>query len=208
LSTASIGCYNLAVNPLNGELWATSWEYPYNLLYKVNPVTGDATLKGSTGFDMATLSLAFDHTGNLFGVISGGMNSDSLIRIDTVTGAGTLVGPLGVSKVYGIAFSPDTIASGVKDLASTLPNGSSLEQNYPNPFNPSTTIRYGLPSRSHVTLTVFNTLGQQVATLVQGEQEAGFHEVQFDASSLASGVYLYRLQAGDFLKTKRLLLLK
>ena len=88
------------------------------------------------------------------------------------------------------------------------PGQPMLYQNYPNPFNPSTTIRYGLPSRSHVTLTVFNTLGQQVATLVQGEQEAGYHEVQFDASSLASGVYLYRLQAGDFVHTNRLLLLK
>jgi hypothetical protein len=83
-----------------------------------------------------------------------------------------------------------------------------LAQNYPNPFNPSTTIRYGLPQRSHVTLAVFNTLGQQVATLVQSEQEAGNHEAAFDASGLASGVYLYRLQAGDFVQTKRFVLLR
>ena len=81
-----------------------------------------------------------------------------------------------------------------------VPETFELSQNYPNPFNPSTTIRYGLPSRSHVTLTVFNTLGQQVATLVQGEQEAGFHESVFDASGLASGVYLYRLTAGSYVE--------
>lgn len=57
-------------------------------------------------------------------------------------------------------------------------------------------------------MTVFNTLGQQVATLVQGDQEAGYHEVRFDASGLSSGVYFYRLQAGDFVSTKKLLLLK
>ena len=83
-----------------------------------------------------------------------------------------------------------------------------LHQNYPNPFNPSTTIRYGLPSRSHVVLTVFNTLGQQVAMLVEGEQEAGYHEVKFEAGGLASGVYFSRLQAGDFLQTRKLLLTK
>jgi hypothetical protein len=59
-----------------------------------------------------------------------------------------------------------------------------------------------------VTLTVFNTLGQQVATLVQGEQEAGYHELQFDASGLASGVYLYRLQAGSYVETRKLILVR
>jgi hypothetical protein len=83
-----------------------------------------------------------------------------------------------------------------------------LEQNYPNPFNPVTTIRFGLPARSHVTLSVFNTIGQQVATLVEGEQEGGYHEVRFDGSTLASGVYFYRLHAENFVQTKRLLLLR
>ena len=92
--------------------------------------------------------------------------------------------------------------------SSKVPNTYRLDQNYPNPFNPSTTIRYGLPSRSHVTLTVFNTLGQQVATLVEGEQEAGFHEATFDASGLASGVYLYRLTAGSFVETRKLVLVR
>jgi hypothetical protein len=90
-----------------------------------------------------------------------------------------------------------------------------LCQNYPNPFNPSTTIRSGLPQRTQITLTVFNTLGQLVATLVQGEQEAGYHETKFDGTGLSSGVYFYRLrvrqidggQAGEFAQTRKLLLL-
>jgi hypothetical protein len=82
-----------------------------------------------------------------------------------------------------------------------------LEQNYPNPFNPTTTITYGLPHRSQVSLMVYNTLGQQVAQLVSGEQEAGYHEVRFDASGLSSGVYFYRLIAGEFVQTRKLLLL-
>ena len=83
-----------------------------------------------------------------------------------------------------------------------------LMQNYPNPFNPTTTIRYALPRRSHVTLTVFNTLGQQVATLVNESEEAGYHEVKFDGSGLSSGAYFYQMQAGGFLRTGRLLLLR
>ena len=98
-----------------------------------------------------------------------------------------------------------TTATGPADA---LPTQWVLYECYPNPFNPSTTIRYGLPSRSHVTLTVFNTLGQQVAVLQNGEQQAGYHEVRFDASGLASGVYLYRLTAGSYVETRRLLLLR
>jgi hypothetical protein len=93
-------------------------------------------------------------------------------------------------------------------LNSETPAAEVLFQNYPNPFNPSTVIRYGLPSRSHATLTVFSTLGQQVMVMQDGEQEAGYHEVRFDRSGLVSGVYFYRLRAGNFVQTKRLLLLR
>jgi CubicO group peptidase (beta-lactamase class C family) len=90
----------------------------------------------------------------------------------------------------------------------TLPIEYALEQCYPNPFNPSTTIRYGLPARTHVVLTIFNTLGQQLSVLRNGEQEAGYHEVQFEGKNLSSGVYFYRMQAGEFVQTRQLLLLK
>ena len=98
--------------------------------------------------------------------------------------------------------------TGVAPLKTGLPQQMKLEQNYPNPFNPSTTISFALAQRSHVTLTVFNTLGQQVATLVNGDIDAGYHEVKFDASNLASGVYFYRLQAGDFVQARKLLLVR
>jgi PKD repeat protein len=90
----------------------------------------------------------------------------------------------------------------------TIPTEYTLHQNYPNPFNPSTTIHFGLPARSQLTLTVFNTLGQQVAELANGEFEAGYHEVRFNGMNLASGVYLYRLRAGNYVATKKLLLVK
>jgi len=104
-------------------------------------------------------------------------------------------------------ITPDRVTTGIES-APGLPLAYRLSQNYPNPFNPSTTIRYGLPHKSIASLIVFNTLGQQVATLVQGEEEAGYHEVRFDASSLSSGVYFYRLQAGGFVQTRKLLLIR
>jgi len=84
----------------------------------------------------------------------------------------------------------------------------SLFQNYPNPFNPSTIIRYALPQRAHVSLTVFNTLGQRIASLVNESQDPGYHDVRFDGNDLASGVYFYRLQAGTYVETKKLLLVR
>lgn len=89
-----------------------------------------------------------------------------------------------------------------------LPNGFTLEQNYPNPFNPSTVINYSIPKASNVQLTVFNVLGQRVATLVNQRMSAGRHSIQFNASRLASGVYFYRLKAGDFVTQKQMMLIK
>jgi hypothetical protein len=90
-------------------------------------------------------------------------------------------------------YDPATV--GVKTLCE-LPEYFVLEQNYPNPFNPTTAIRYQLPAAGEVTLAVYDLLGCEVSVLVNERRDAGVHEVNFDASGLASGVYLYRLQAG------------
>ncbi|MBI4429969.1 MAG: T9SS type A sorting domain-containing protein [Ignavibacteriales bacterium] len=84
----------------------------------------------------------------------------------------------------------------------------SLEQNYPNPFNPSTEIQFSLPQKRHVTLTIFDLLGREVVTLVSEEWSAGSYCTGWDAGRMSSGVYLCRLQAGDFVETKKLLLLR
>ncbi len=89
-----------------------------------------------------------------------------------------------------------------------VPVTFSLGQNYPNPFNPVTIISYSIPSGTNVRLAVYDLLGQRVALLVDGEQEAGVHQVRFDGSALASGVYIYRIQAGASTATKKLSLLR
>jgi hypothetical protein len=100
-------------------------------------------------------------------------------------------------------------ATGVIEVkTSTLPKKYSLNQNYPNPFNPSTNISYALPANGNVSLKIYNILGQEVATAFQGFQKAGSYVVSFDASKLASGVYLYRLQSGNFAEAKKMILMK
>jgi len=84
----------------------------------------------------------------------------------------------------------------------------SLEQNYPNPFNPTTTILYSIPTESRVTLKIYNMLGQEVATLVNQTMVAGRYTATFNASNLASGAYIYRIEAGSFVSNKKMILLK
>jgi hypothetical protein len=89
-----------------------------------------------------------------------------------------------------------------------IPIEYALEQNYPNPFNPSTTIKYGISERSFVELRVYDILGREVASLINEEQDAGYYNIEFNANNLASGVYLYKLTAGEFIETKKMILLK
>lgn len=93
-------------------------------------------------------------------------------------------------------------------ISDNLPDGFTLEQNFPNPFNPSTTIQYNIPKTEMVVLKIYNILGQEVKTLVNEEQIAGTYQAVFDASHLASGVYFYRLTAGDYVEVKKMMFLK
>ena len=110
------------------------------------------------------------------------------------------------SSDASFTMSVETV-TGVKEN-NTVAADFRLNQNYPNPFNPTTVISYYLPSQSKVVLKVYNILGSEVATLVSGQQTAGIHSTTFNASQLASGVYFYQLKAGDFVSTKKLILMK
>jgi photosystem II stability/assembly factor-like uncharacterized protein len=88
------------------------------------------------------------------------------------------------------------------------PDNFLLMQNYPNPFNPSTTIEYEIPKQSHVTIKIFDLLGREVATLVNDRESAGKYKIKFDGSGLSTGIYLYRMEAGNFSQTRKLILIK
>jgi hypothetical protein len=110
-------------------------------------------------------------------------------------------------RLKQIDFNGDFEYSDIVEIE-IAPSVFSLSQNYPNPFNPSTAINYQLPANSFVTLKIYDVLGNQVAALVNEQKPAGVYEVEFNASEFGSGVYFYRLQAGIFVETKKMVLLR
>ena len=110
----------------------------------------------------------------------------------------TVIRNIVLQSLEAIHLQPDNI----------VPSQYYLSQNHPNPFNPTTTIKYGLPKESKVTLKIFNILGQEVATLVDEHQPAGYHQITWDAAGHSSGIYFYKIQAGEFQKIRKMILLK
>ncbi len=108
----------------------------------------------------------------------------------------------------GLVRRPLSEMTSVEHSPTNVPTHFSLKQNYPNPFNPSTTIKFELSRASHASLCLYDLLGRELAVLLNEKRNAGVYEVKFDGSNLASGVYFYRLQAGDFIQTKKLVILK
>lgn len=129
-------------------------------------------------------------------------------RRDSGNQGGELFQLIGVLADGQVVIFPDPPTSVDEVVDAVIPKQFELQQNYPNPFNPTTTISFSIPSSQFVKLSVFNTLGQQVATLVNEQLNAGQYKLLFDASNLVSGIYYYRIEAGNFTSTKRLVLLR
>lgn len=212
----------LSFSPISRKLWASVRPaiVGRDSIYTLNIQTGAVTPVGRTGLGVITPYIAFNPTGTLYALIGFGAQTNSLYTLDTTNASATLVGSTNVSGLQAIAMLTDTGAVSVGEPpAATLPQEFRLEQNYPNPFNPSTVIRYQLPVTSHVVLNVYNVLGQEVARLVDGMQNAGYHETHWNGTTnagmpLTSGIYFYRLEATGnqthhhFVNVKKLLLIK
>ncbi|MDP3149477.1 MAG: T9SS type A sorting domain-containing protein [Ignavibacteria bacterium] len=129
-----------------------------------------------------------------------GVGADHHLQMGKLTANATVVDTFGVAKVVDVTK--------VEKLGNTIPTVYMMEQNYPNPFNPETNIRFSIPQESFVTVKVFNTLGEEVMTLVNEEKTAGTYNVSFNAKSLTSGIYFYTIKANDFTSTKKMILMK
>lgn len=132
-----------------------------------------------------------------------GLQSASVVEMNTTSAAFAYAG----TNSINVYFNNQDWTVDVSEEEGT-PENYSLEQNYPNPFNPSTTIKFRIPESSYVSLKVYNVLGKEIATLVSEEMNAGTYEVKFDASNLSSGVYFYKIESGNFVKTNKMILMK
>jgi hypothetical protein len=171
-----------------------AWEGGENATaYEIELFT-DALLTTVFSFDVTDTTYTYDEMQS---------QKDYLFRVRAKNGAGT-------SNWSNVEFTTGDAEVGTSNESwgEGLPQRFGLEQNYPNPFNPSTVIRYAVPQASQVRLIVFDMMGREVATLVQGTKSAGYHEVVFDASHLGSGAYMYRLEAGDVVLARTLYLIK
>ena len=134
--------------------------------------------------------------------------------IDSIQFSGNLGGTFYLDDIRLVAGEPPQPGTAVVESQdATVPETFSLDQNYPNPFNPDTTIRFDLPLSEEIDLAVYNLTGQKFATLAQGLREAGTYTLRWDGRDddgrdLATGVYLYRLEAGEQVETRKLLLLR
>jgi hypothetical protein len=204
-----------------------------NLLVRFTSSGGgtDEILINGTGPAATVVTIVHDSAAGQILAYKNGVFSNSVTRVTNMTmGTGFRVGGYSTSaglrgtmdefRLYRRALTPAEITAtwnsdlsgcglvGISQNGNEIPNAFSLSQNYPNPFNPTTNIKFSIPQAGLVKLTVFDILGREVSVLVNEVKTAGNYVADFDASMLSSGVYFYRLESGNFVETKKMLLVK
>ena len=189
--------FNIAINPLNGQMWGVSLA---NKIFKINKNTGISTQVGIPGFSF-TPAIAFNSKGELYGLTGLGQQVSSLVKYDTTTGVATMIGSTNFTGLNSLVFTP-----GVQP--SMAPVSYNLYQNYPNPFNAGTTFEFDIPSTSNINLSVFDLLGRKVALLLNSSFSPGNYKYKWDAPNLPSGIYFYRLQTNNYSAVKKFVIIK
>ena len=162
------------------------------------------TIVGNFDVSEKTAQPAFQHPGNWYDYFSG----DTLLVTNTDMTLNLAPGEFHIFTDKKLETPDEDLITAIQSEPAQVAEGFFLEQNYPNPFNPSTAIGYRLMAASQVELTVYNVLGQKIKTLVNEKQGAGRYSVKFNAKNIPSGVYFYRLKAGDYVSQRKMLLLR
>jgi hypothetical protein len=184
----------------------------YGLTFKDNTLYAGGKFENSGVTEIAGIA---KWDGNTWKSVGSGLTGFSGSEVHTINVSqdnhlivGGLFNEVGNKAAFGLSMYDLTETPVSNERETEIASDFTLQQNYPNPFNPTTNITYKVPSQSPVTLKVYNMLGQQVSTLVNGVKAAGSHTVSFDASNLSSGMYIYRLTAANTSITRKMMLLK
>jgi hypothetical protein len=206
--------YIIRTDPIGNSLWTKLYGgiFGDGANYILEDTDGNFIITGTLSWD--AFAMKIDTNGDsLWTKKWGGPQSESSVSIQHTADGGYIVGGLttsygaGRADIYITKFSSETTGN---DEASNnqIPWKFALFQNYPNPFNSNTTINYYVPGLSFVTLKIYDVLGNEIATLVNEEKSVGSYQAEFNATNLPSGIYFYRLQAGSFVETKKMVLMK
>ncbi len=220
LTGADVTAYDLVQPYVEGAVWVPSWfksvalntngsitfnvnapangSYSLNILYQNYSGPQNITIKAD-GNDLLTATLESDPDSTGLSYLTDRFNLTQGNHSITLSGQKV--------NLDIIQFIKVTVLTSVREL-NEIPNGYALEQNYPNPFNPTTTIKFSIAKPSNVKLIVYDILGQRVVTLVDKFMNAGVYSVDFNARNLASGIYFYGIEAGDFKSFKKMILIK
>jgi len=207
------GLYLLKTNANGDKIWSRSYEGPAGLDVIELP-DGGFLATGWAGFTTRVSASGEQMWSESYSFGRGPTFSAALSPDGGYVLAGWILTPEDDLEVYIVKLAPDRIPTAVDDdVTDLLPAGVALAQNYPNPFNPNTTIEFELPRRSRVKIEVFNLLGQRVRTLLDESKPAGSHRIEWAGTDnagkpVATGVYLYRLEADDVVETRKMLVLK
>ena len=180
------------------SLWISTWIHNHVVRNIVNGATGE-NLNTGTWNNGQVISKSFNTTIDP-SWLSGNCKVQVLVYKDN--------GTFNISEIQQGISSGSIDPTGIHNENNEIPKTYSLSQNYPNPFNPATNVHFSLPKDGNVTLKLYNTLGQEVGTYLDGFIKAGNYNAEIDASNLASGTYFYTLRAEDFNQTKKMTLVK
>ena len=198
-------CYPAVCADASGNMFMTysrSSTTEYASMYRTGMLTTDATIQASVLVKSGAGTVTSGRWGDYSAIAPDPSNSAAVWMNAGYSQSNGAWAEWVAATSFGVAPKAGLVHE------STSPSTFALNANYPNPFNPTTTISFSLPSQLETKLHIFDVIGREVATLVDGLQEAGEHQISFDASQLSSGVYYYRLQAGGNVEIHKMVLMK
>jgi hypothetical protein len=207
-------------NSSGQQQWAVRYNGPNNTSDDASSVTADAAgsvyvtgASNSGGTNLDYLTIKYSSSGSLlweqrYNGQGNGVDAALSICLDNSGNVSVTGNSLGIGSSSDYATIRYSVTTGIEPVSTEIPDKFMLYNNYPNPFNPVTKIKFDTPNSAYTNIVIYDVTGREIKTLINQNISAGRYEIEFDASGLSSGVYFYRINAGDFKDVKRMALVK